>query len=82
LPHLKARSYQKGKKIAIVLTYGDVDPFRSGAVNAMRTFYDAFAYVESDIADFVYGTGDKPGEIAGNKAVIKEVFELGKILVS
>ena len=82
MPHLKARSYQKGKKIAIVLTYGDVDPFRSGAVNAMRTFYDAFAYVESDIADFVYGTGDKPGEIAGNKAVIKEAFELGKILVS
>ena len=41
----------RGKKIAIALTYGDVDPFRSGAVNALRTFQDAFAYVEAEIAE-------------------------------
>jgi multimeric flavodoxin WrbA len=72
----------KGKKVAIALTYGDSDPFRSGAVNAMRTFQDVWAYVEADLAGFVYGTGDKPGEIAGNTAVMKEAFELGKTLVS
>lgn len=70
----------KGKKIAIALTYGDVDPFRSGAVNAMRTFQDAFAYLEADIAGYVYGTGLEQGEIAKNKAVMKEALELGKTL--
>jgi multimeric flavodoxin WrbA len=33
------------KRIGIVLTYADVDPFASGAVNALRTFQDAFSYV-------------------------------------
>ena len=70
----------KGKKIAIALTYGDVDPFRSGAVNAMRTFQDAFAYVEASIAGYVYGTGLEQGEIAKNKALMKDAFDLGKIL--
>lgn len=70
----------KGKKIAIALTYGDVDPFRSGAVNAMRTFQDAFAYVEAEIAGYVYATGLEPGEIAKNKEVMKEALALGKAL--
>ena len=35
----------KGKRIGIVLTYEDSDPFVSGAVNAIRTFQDVFAYV-------------------------------------
>jgi len=70
----------KGKKVAIALTYGDADPFRSGAVNALRTFQDAFAYVGAEIAGMVYGTGWEPGEIAKNKEVMGEAFELGKTL--
>ena len=70
----------KGKKVAIALTYGDADPFRSGAVNALRTFQDAFAYVGAEIAGMVYGTGWEPGEIAKNKEVMNEAFELGKKL--
>lgn len=70
----------KGKKIAIALTYGDVDPFRSGAVNALRTFQDAFAYLEADITGYVYGTGLEQGEIAKNKAAMKEALALGKAL--
>jgi hypothetical protein len=70
----------KGKKVAIALTYGDADPFRSGAVNALRTFQDAFAYVGAEIVGMVYGTGWEPGEIVKNKAVMNEAFELGKTL--
>jgi hypothetical protein len=29
----------RGKKVGIVMTYGDRDPFSSGAVNAFRTFH-------------------------------------------
>jgi len=70
----------KGKKMAVAVTYGDNDPFRSGAVNALRTFQDAFAYVEAPFVGSVYGTGLEPGDILKNKAVMKEAFELGKSL--
>ena len=39
----------KGKKMAVALAYGDADPFRSGAVNALRTFQDAFTYVGAEL---------------------------------
>jgi multimeric flavodoxin WrbA len=70
----------KGKKMAVALTYGDNDPFRSGAVNALRMFQDAFAYVEAELVGSVYGTGLEPGDILKNKPVMKEAFELGKAL--
>ena len=70
----------KGKKMAVALTYGDNDPFRSGAVNALRTLQDAFSYVEAPLVGSVYGTGLEPGDILKNKAVMKEAFELGKAL--
>jgi multimeric flavodoxin WrbA len=31
----------RGKRIGIILTYADEDPFRSGAVNALRAFQDS-----------------------------------------
>jgi len=34
-----------GKQFGIVLAYADADPFTSGAVNALRTFQDAFNYI-------------------------------------
>jgi multimeric flavodoxin WrbA len=70
----------KGKKIGIVLTYGDVDPFSSGAANAVRTLQDAFAYTQSEIAGIVYGSGHIAGEVKTNKELIKQARELGKKL--
>jgi multimeric flavodoxin WrbA len=70
----------RGKRIAVALTYGDADPFRSGAVNALRTFQDAFAYVEAVLVGSVYGTGLAPGDVLKQKALLKEAFALGKTL--
>lgn len=69
-----------GKKIGIVLTYGDVDPFRSGAVNALRTFQDMFQYVGAEIVGMVYGTALEAGEIRNNSDLLKQAYELGKQL--
>jgi multimeric flavodoxin WrbA len=71
----------KGKRIGILLTYGDVDPFASGAVNALRTFQDAFAYVGAPIVGTVYGSANEAGEIAQNEALLAEAYELGRKLV-
>ena len=69
-----------GKRIGIVLTYADVDPFTSGAVNALRTFQDAFNYVGAEIVGMVYGSASEAGEIARNRDLMGEAYELGKKL--
>jgi multimeric flavodoxin WrbA len=71
-----------GKRIAIAMSYGDVDPFSSGCVNALRAFQDAFRYAGAKIAGMVYGSATEAGEIANNKALLREAEELGKRLVS
>src|SRR4030042_3150307 len=71
-----------GKRIAIAMSYGDVDPIKSGCVNALRTFQNAYRYTGSKIVGMVYGSAMKAGEIADNKALMQEAEELGKRLVS
>lgn len=71
-----------GKRIAIAMSYGDVDPVKSGCVNALRTFQDAFSYTKSNIVGMVYGSAMKAGEIKNNETLMREAEELGKRLVS
>ncbi len=70
----------KGKRIGIILTYGDTDPFTSGAVNALRSFQDAAAYVGAKIEGLVYGSGDKAGDVKANAELLKDAAGLGRIL--
>ena len=70
-----------GKLIAIAMSYGDVDPVKSGCVNALRTFQDAFSYTRSNLAGMVYGSAMGAGEIENNGALMKEAEELGRQLV-
>jgi multimeric flavodoxin WrbA len=71
-----------GKRIAIAMSYGDIDAVKSGCVNALRTFQDAFRYTGSKIVGMVYGSAMKAGEIANNKVLMREAEELGKRLVT
>ncbi len=70
----------RNKKIGIVMSYGDTDPFNSGAVNALRTFQDGFKYIGAEIVGMVYGSADNIGEIRGNLDVMERAYELGKKL--
>ncbi|HBH87829.1 MAG TPA: flavodoxin family protein, partial [Syntrophaceae bacterium] len=51
LPHAKEAFVDK--RIAIAMSYGDNDPFKSGCVNALRTFQDAYGYVQANICGIV-----------------------------
>jgi multimeric flavodoxin WrbA len=66
-----------GKRIGILLSYADPDPFVSGAVNALRTFQDMFNYVGAEIVGMVYGSARMPGEIKRNKKLMDSAFQLG-----
>lgn len=72
----------KGKRIGIILTYGDTDPFNSGAVNAIRTFQDAFNYIGAQIVGMVYGSAEKAGEISNNGALMDKAYQLGRQLAT
>ncbi len=72
----------KGKRIGIALAYGDSDPFNSGAVNAIRTFQDAFNYIGANIVGMVYGSASDPGEIKSNRALMDKAYQLGRQLVT
>ena len=65
------------KKIGIVITFGDVDPYASGAINAIRCFQDSFRYVGAKIEGIVYGSALNSGEIAQNEDVLKAAKKLG-----
>ena len=65
-----------------MLTYGDSDSFNSGAVNAIRTFQDAFAYIGSPIIGMVYGSASKAGEIKANRDLMEKAYKMGEQLVT
>jgi multimeric flavodoxin WrbA len=69
-----------GKRFGVVLTYGDDDPFNSGAVNALRTFQDTFNYLQAEIAGMVYGQASGAGEIEDNRDLMAKAYELGRKL--
>ena len=79
---VEERNIFKGKLVAILLTYGDTDPFSSGAVNVLRSFQDMCRYLGAEIAGMLYGSAGEPGEIAKNKPLMKEAHQLGLDLAS
>ncbi|MDQ5985098.1 MAG: putative NAD(P)H-dependent FMN-containing oxidoreductase YwqN [Syntrophus sp. SKADARSKE-3] len=72
----------KGKRIAVAMSYGGEDPFDSGCVNALRTFQDAFGYIEACLVGMVYGSAMDAGQIKLNEKLMLEAFDLGKKLAS
>jgi multimeric flavodoxin WrbA len=69
-----------GKQFALILTYGDTDPYTSGAINAIHSFQDMCRYISAPIAGIIYGSSTKVGEILGQRSVMDQAYNLGEIL--
>jgi len=69
-----------GKQFGLVLTYGDTDPYTSGAVNAIHTFYDMTRYLKAEVAGIVYGSASQAGEIQNQPALLERANQLGRQL--
>ena len=71
-----------GKKMGVALAYEGVDPYDSGAINAIRSFQDMFRYLHADLVGIVYGQAHKRGEIRKRVDVLEQALALGKQLVA
>jgi multimeric flavodoxin WrbA len=70
----------KGKQFGIILTYGDTDPYSSGAINAIRTFQDMLRYIGGNIAGIVYGTASDVGDVQSQPELMERAYKLGQKL--
>jgi len=70
----------KGKQFGIILTYGDTDPYSSGAINAIRTFQDMFRYIGANIQGLVYGTAMDVGDAQKQPELMERAYKLGEKL--
>ena len=70
----------KGKRVGILLTYGDVDEYVSGAINAIHTLQDEYRYKQAEILDILHGSAHKKGEIAMNTPLMERAYKLGTML--
>jgi multimeric flavodoxin WrbA len=67
----------EGKQYGIILTYANSEPFKSGTINAIRTFQDSFS---SGIVDVLCGRASQAGEIKENQQLMGQALELGRKL--
>lgn len=71
-----------GKKVGIILTYGDSDPYDSGAVNAIYTFQSMFRYLNVEIAGMVYGSASEIGDLEKKPELMQSAYQLGEKLAT
>lgn len=77
----KDNTFFQGKKLGVVLCYGDKEPMESGVINAYGSLRDMASYTGAVIVGIVHGCAYEAGEIMQNKALLKQAYELGIKLV-
>jgi len=70
-----------GKRIGIVLAYGDTDLYTSGGINAIHTFETMFHYLQSEIVGWVYGSLMDVGDAQKHPDLLDRAYQLGRQLV-
>ena len=70
----------KDKPIGILLTYGDTDPYTSGAINAIHTFETMFRFLQAPILGIIYGSVSDPGDAEKQPELMEQAYQLGKRL--
>jgi multimeric flavodoxin WrbA len=73
-----AGSPLRGKSFALVLSYGDTDPYTSGGINAIRSFEDMCRYLHATVAGIVYGSAMNAEEVKSNSELMEKAYKLGQ----
>ena len=71
-----------GKKVGIVLAYGDTNLQTSGGINAIHTFESMFRYLKGEIIGIVHGTAMDVGDVEKQPDLMKAAYKLGQNLAT
>ena len=72
----------KGKKLALLMVYGDSDLYSSGGITVILALENICRYVGMDFAGIVHGTAMDIGDVEKYPVLMDQAFKLGKELVS
>ncbi len=67
----------KDKPVGIILSYGDTDPYTSGAINAIHTFETMFRFLGAPMLDVVYGSLSVQGDAEKQPELMERAYRLG-----
>lgn len=69
-----------GKRIGIILAYGDSDAYASGVTNAIHTFESMCRFLKADIVGVVHGSLSEVGDAQKHPELMERAFRLGQRL--
>ena len=77
---LESESELKGKRLALLMVYGDSDLYTSGGITVIRTLEGSCRYVGMDFNGIVHGSAMDIGDAEKNPILMEQAFQLGKSL--
>jgi multimeric flavodoxin WrbA len=72
----------KGKKIGILLAYGDQDAYDSGVTNAIHSFESMCRFLKAEIVDIIHGSLSNIGDAQKHPELMERAATLGKNLAT
>jgi multimeric flavodoxin WrbA len=70
------------KPYGVILTYGDTDLYKSGAINAIHTLTTMCNFLQSPIVGIVHGSLMDVGDAEKHPELLHQAYELGRRLVT
>lgn len=71
-----------GKKLALLMVYGDTDLYTSGGITVIYTLDSICRYVGMEFAGIVHGTAMDVGDAEKDPALMEQAYQLGQKLVA
>ena len=71
-----------GKKIALVMVYGDTDLYTSGGITVIYTLEGICRYTGLELAGIVHGTANDIGDAEKEPELMAQAFQLGQKLAA
>jgi len=70
----------KGKKLSLLMVYGDTDLYSSGGITVISTLEGICRYVGMDFDGIIHGSAMDIGDAKKNPELMSQAFQLGKRL--
>ncbi|NQS92441.1 MAG: flavodoxin family protein [Chloroflexi bacterium] len=70
----------KGKKLSLLMVYGDKDLYSSGGITVIYTLEGICRYVGLDFDGIVHGSAMNIGDVIKNNNLMDQALQLGKML--